>query len=525
MRRCLITFLTAFVILIPAYGAKNKELVSSFGICLHSIQGDAKSHQTAIEQCKEAGVELVRDEILWQNVEKAKGVLKIDDAILQNVEDTVKAGIEPLLILDYGNPFYDDGNAPVSKDAVEAFSKYCEFMTRTLRGKVKYWEVWNEPNISFWKPKPNANDYANLLKAAYKACKKGNRDCLVIGACTSGIDLDFIEAILKQGCAKFMDAISVHPYCYPDSPEHANISSKLVQLRELMDKNGMKNKPIWITEIGWPTHQGTTGVTPEIQAAMLVRAYIEAIASGVEKIFWYWLGNDGPDPAYNEHHFGLRFADGSPKPAFLAYKTMTMLIGKAEFIQALWMGEGIRAYLFRKESSDILTLWSTEGNKTISLIGDNLVKVTDNIGSEKGTFTLKPVNKMVSLTLTESPCYAEVNGKVNSANLLPIGAYQFLPPQMTVKQGETQSLGIQIANPGSEPIEGKVKILSENVNPNTLDFKVQPAKRELLTSRISIPASATSGIQRIPAEVIINGNLVARLELLVQIISATQSSN
>lgn len=524
MCKYLIAFSIACVITIPATAAKSKELISPFGIGLHSIQGDVKEHQIAIEQCKDAGIKLVRDEVLWQNVEKEKGVLKIEDKVMQNIENTLKAGLEILLILDYGNPLYDNGNAPVSKEAVEAFARYCEFMTRSLKGKVKYWEVWNEPNIFFWKPAPNAKDYTNLLKAAYKACKKGNPDCKVIGACTSGIDLTFIEAILKEGGAKFMDAISVHPYCYPDTPEHANLAANLLQLRELIDKYGMKGKPIWITEIGWPTHQGTNGVTPEVQAAMLPRSYIEALSSGVETIFWYWLGNDGPDPAYNEHHFGLRFADGSPKPAFLAYKTMTSVLAEAKFVNPFWMSEGTKAYLFRKNDSDILAMWSLDGNKTISFVTSNPIEITSSLNNEKTKLALKPVNNLVSLTLTEIPCYVTVAGKINPASILPIGACQFLPPQMTIKAGETQSIGIQIANPGSNSIEGEVKILSELVTPNILKFKVQPGKREFLTSRINIPTSFPNAL-RIPAEVTINGSLTAKLELLVKTAPITQSAN
>src|ERR1017187_9813117 len=49
----------------------------------------------------------------------------------------LKAGIEPLIILDYGNRLYDDGDKPRSPEAIEAFCRYAEFVVGHFKGRVK----------------------------------------------------------------------------------------------------------------------------------------------------------------------------------------------------------------------------------------------------------------------------------------------------------------------------------------------------------------------------------------------------
>lgn len=552
MRTHALMILLALALIAPACFAK-KEAVSPFAMQLHSMEGDVAHHQATLDLCRQAGIKLIRDEIHWDRVEREKGVLEVDDNILQNVENTVKAGIEPMIILDYGNKFYDDGNAPVSKEAVEGFVRYCEFMARTFKGKIKYWEVWNEPNTEgFWRPTPNPKDYGNLLKAAYQACRKGNSDCTVIGIVTAGVPLEFIEAVLKEGTSKSMDILSVHPYRYPSTPEESGLADDLVKVRGLMERYGMKDKPLWITEIGWPTHIGSKGVTPERQANMLVRAYIEAMSAGVETIFWYWFGNDGPDRTYNEDNFGIRFQYGSPKPAYIAYQAMTQNLAGAKFSRPLWAEEKARIRIFAtppnpplakggiRGGQEIGVLWATEGVQNITLYtGEEEVTVEGlpmwqqqatpvdlksmnmmtpeaaGFYGATGRVILKPVNGLVTLTLTELPCYVTKKSPFAQEQVMPGNQFQFLPPQMTVAAGEPNDVGFRVANVGDKALVGKIVIHSDLIAPNEIEFKLEPKSKSLLLAKINTPDGAPGSVIRIPAEVIVGEKLCASLLLMV----------
>ena len=42
------------------------------------------------------------------------------------------------------------------------------------------WEIWNEPNISFWSPKPDAQQYTTLALAACKAIREAEPGATII---------------------------------------------------------------------------------------------------------------------------------------------------------------------------------------------------------------------------------------------------------------------------------------------------------------------------------------------------------
>jgi hypothetical protein len=44
----------------------------------------------------------------------------------------------------------------------------------------------NEPNISFWKPKPDVQQYSTLALATAKAVREADPNATIIGPATSG---------------------------------------------------------------------------------------------------------------------------------------------------------------------------------------------------------------------------------------------------------------------------------------------------------------------------------------------------
>ena len=92
---------------------------------------------------------------------------------------------------------------------------------------------------------------------------------------TAGVPMDFIEAIYRNGGGAFFDAMNVHPYNHPYAPE-GDLDKKLENLRALMAKYGDAEKPIVITEHGWPTHDAS------VKGAAIIRAGL-AIARPAQK--------------------------------------------------------------------------------------------------------------------------------------------------------------------------------------------------------------------------------------------------
>jgi hypothetical protein len=283
----------------------------------------------ALEQ---GGFTSFRDEVFWHRLERKKGVLEFPDSLRdldQLVTRSAGRGLRPLLILDYGNPFYDGGGQLSSTEAIAAWSRYVRFVVKHFKGRVDQFEVWNEWNIgSGGTPAQragrygNADDYAKVLKAAYSAVKAENPGASVIGGGFAGYDYKWIEAFGRAGGFTALDGFSTHPYVFaegkkgtPDSAIH-----HLDELKKLLDRLAPgRNVRVYVTEAGWPVHTGANGVTEQQQADYLQQFMLLAKSRPwIAGVWWYDLFDDGDDASDKEHRFGLIDRAGVKRPAFQA---------------------------------------------------------------------------------------------------------------------------------------------------------------------------------------------------------------
>ncbi len=205
--------------------------------------------------------------------------------------------------------------------------------------QIKVWEVGNEPNQpAYWggtTGTPNDSDpaeYTAVLAAAYGAFKTADPSCTVLGGSFTptlsgaGPDgqyyspPDFLSGMLAAGAGAYMDAVSHHPYSYPEMPTtyHAlNAWSQMEEttpsLRSILTGYGLGSMKIWITEYGAPTYgvgsSGTTWVTEAVQAAEIDEAL--RIARGNPNLYGGFFVFTGADRAAagvdtdREKHFGV----------------------------------------------------------------------------------------------------------------------------------------------------------------------------------------------------------------------------
>lgn len=376
---------------------------SPFGVCTHFGQFKHKVPET-LELIKRMGAAWIRDELYWGNVEREKGKFEFPEYYDAYMEAAGKLGTQPLVIFNYSNRHYDNGLAPHTQEGRQAFVTYCRELMKRYGRICRHWEVWNEPNIGFWQPKPNPKDYTDLLKAVFEAVKGFDPKMTVVGVCTAGTDFNFIEEVLKLGGGKFMDAISVHPYRYPRSPEATDFVGEMKRLKNLLDKYGGDHLKVWLTEFGYPTH--ITGGTPQwLSAAYIVRTFLLALTLPfVEKLFLYDFQDDGEDPTYNEHNFGLIRFDNSPKVGYAAFNTMVRVLYKKQFVRQVEVGEGIICLVFADGGEEVWALWSADDRerKVKLIIPSKSLAMTDLMGNRRTIFSAKGE---INLTLTAEPIF------------------------------------------------------------------------------------------------------------------------
>jgi len=357
--------------------------------------------ENLLDLIKDAGIGWIRDEVYWSEIEKEKGVFRFPTAYDDYLRAAQARGVQVLLILDFGNPAYSskDKSGPTTEAERRAFSRYCREVVRRYKPfGVRTYEIWNEPNAStFWKPQPNPEDYSRLLEAAYGSCKDADPDATVIGCSTSGTDLDFISRVLDAGGYRSMDGISFHPYCQPLAPE----KKLLTDISKL--KRISSDKPLWITEIGYPTCVGASGVDEETQANYAVRTLLLARTSpAVERVFWYDFQNDGEDQDEGEFNFGLVRMDRAPKPAYRACRTMTSLVKNLRPAEFRLVGN---TYLMGfGEGKDRLTaVWRLGGAESVDIpCPSGLYRLIDRDGESR---VVEAKGPFLEVAVSEQPRY------------------------------------------------------------------------------------------------------------------------
>ncbi len=249
-------------------------------------------------------------------------------------------GLRAIYILDYVNGLYEqmvDARRAVGEPAPErhlasprhagslaAFARWSAAAAHHFAGKRIIWEIYNEPNGDFWRPKPDAAEYTTMALATAKAIRAAEPSATIIAPAMSGFDWKYMEYFLQSGVLEFLDGVSVHPYRGPDSPPET-AAPDYKKLREMIDHYAPEAKrgkiPILSGEWGYASN--TRGVSLETQAAFAVRQQLFNLLEGIPLSIWYDWKNDGRDPNDGEQNFGTVYDDLEAKPAYAALKTMS----------------------------------------------------------------------------------------------------------------------------------------------------------------------------------------------------------
>jgi hypothetical protein len=217
----------------------------------------------------------------------------------------------------------------------EQWVHFVETLANRYRGQGVNYEIENEVNEeTFWKG--TLEEYLELLMVGYDVIKKADPQAKVLpSAMGCGIVRNYKLGLARQEAWKWhdswlepilstkkFDVVNVHNYYFPSDVIANGLSfrSYLEHIHELMRKSGLKDRPIWITEIGYvssPTEADgrMDNGSPEKQAQWLKEAYQQAFEFGVERIYWYLL-RDRKETYFGS--MGLADARGNPRPAWNA---------------------------------------------------------------------------------------------------------------------------------------------------------------------------------------------------------------
>jgi hypothetical protein len=343
--------------------------------------------------------------LLWAEVEPAPGERRwraVSD-LEAGLQAAYEAGLKTILIVRQ-TPGWAQKIQGRSCGAIapEALDDFAAFMTdAVLRYKdppygVKYWELWNEPDVDPFLVKPDSvfgcwgdrddefyggATYAQMLQVVYPAIKAADPQAKVL---IGGLLLDappaldtnpnppgkFLAGILRAGGGDFFDIVSFHGYTWYDgqfgdwdmlnpkwSARGGIVAGKVSFLREVLNAHGVK-KPLMLTEAGLLcidcADPPPTGFL-QAQAAYVPRLYTGSMALDLEATIWYTL--DGP----GWRQAALLDGQQKPRPAYEAFRAMTLMLQDARYLHPIKEFEGLTGHAFETANGEIWVLWSLDG--------------------------------------------------------------------------------------------------------------------------------------------------------------------
>ncbi len=274
------------------------------------------------------GVKLVREGFFWEWITNADGTLDFSwpDRYFAEAE---KRGIGVLVDLCYDNKTLHQPGDPrpsIPASQLEAWRAYVVAVASRYKDRAWGFEVWNEPNSpTFWKG--SMAEFLALAKVTVQAVHEAAPGVPVAVAGLALAPQDWLDALLAEGIVGEADAVSFHPYWL--DAEGAVDTIGVVQ--DWLAANHL-DKPLWLTEYGWPTG-GTYPTATDLdgQAERLIRFQAGAALAGV-RAAWMFASYDWQDPqnvtdpSNSEGFFGVAYRTAGDKPAAHAFQVLAGIL-------------------------------------------------------------------------------------------------------------------------------------------------------------------------------------------------------
>lgn len=356
----------------------------------------------------------------WRVVEPEKGRFQWRDA---EIDDLRRRGFSILANLGHpprwaGRPHpaeqdHGDWTSAPPRDVAE-WENYVFQTVEHFRGRIRHWEIWNEPCWQgFFSGTPE--EYAALLQAAYGAVKRADPQAVVIGGCFSWHAQPWTKRVLARGALQFMDALSYHLYWSPAVTEPAGpgqpafVEQEVTHFVDLMRQHGGA-KPIYMTEGGlrcppfasWLPREGFSRgaafgspagadrpLTGLDAACGLVRGMVQMLSAGATNVCYYYTGGaQGAMPWFStmaNGYYVLMDYDGRPKPTMMAYSALEQQLDGAAPRSVRRRGD-LTVHLFARGRGALAVVWNDRGGK-LAAPG---ARVLDLMGNDDRSGLLRP---------------------------------------------------------------------------------------------------------------------------------------
>jgi len=346
----------SFCIMQPAGPTPGRADGFLFSICTHTERWPEDDQAKEVLAAGLCGAKVIRTGQGWGSVEPAKGKFDFSklDSLMQRYNDQ---GMELQLLLGFTARWaakQDQLNAADWRDwamnapaDMDGWENYCRAMAEHYLDRVRYFEVWNEPDIGFFRG--TLEEYLDMLRRANRAINGVDPKLEVMtgGFAAYYRNPEFVEAVVV-GAQSDYDVLAWHRHG-PFDGFQQEVDGPLATMRGKLNPP----KPLYFNE----TAMHSTGGQEKMQAEQLVKKLTFAWSRGAIGYTWYDLRNDGYDPTDAEHNYGMVTNDFYPKAVYPTYNTLAKHLTGKQFSQQLELGGPRWAFSFTGGGQTVIAAW------------------------------------------------------------------------------------------------------------------------------------------------------------------------
>ncbi|MBN2138942.1 MAG: hypothetical protein JW720_14130 [Sedimentisphaerales bacterium] len=350
-----------------------------------------------------AQVNWIRDRMSWGGIQRG-----LDDFADNTTYDSAaslqaKYGLKVLQVF-HDSPGWaadrqldgSEGPKRFTRD-LRVLYKFCKTMAQRYKGRVLAWEPWNEANITVFGGH-TIDEMCAHQKAAYLGFKAADAKLTVCWNVYAGAGTPLhTQGVIENESWPYFETYNIHSYQKPE---------KYIE-QFTPARQAACGRPIWITECGVPLPWQTGGPWHEIspedqikQAQFIARSYASSLFAGVNRHFFFILGNYGE----RNIQFGLLRHDQTPRPGYAALAATGRFLNGARCL-GRWRqrnDEAVMVYAFDSapdgKRNDVLIIWSQQPSEW-SPPGEMHIKaVYDYLG--------RPIGRNIPQSIGISPLYA-----------------------------------------------------------------------------------------------------------------------
>jgi hypothetical protein len=288
-----------------------------YGINVHLAANDV------LAKVKAAGIAWIRIDIDWSVIEASKGDFQYSEA--DRVVDFASSNGLSVYASIGNTPAWANGKKGKNYPATNV-SDWKNFITRTVyryRDRVKYWGIWNEPNLNIFFALGKDKYVQQVLLPAARSIRTADPAAFIVGPelahlTSPGSEWYFWLKYILEHAGDYVDIISHHIYedhgVYYMYELLEEGDTFIPAVKTILEESGQDNKPFWITETGWNTSKYSETMQANRYLDLL---HARARKNYPHKVFFYEI-IDATQP--NVLPWGILHGNLDAKLAYNTYK-------------------------------------------------------------------------------------------------------------------------------------------------------------------------------------------------------------